>query len=152
MLHYLRIAISALSLTACVLLVVLWVRSYKYIDFFVWRCGDSRELVCMSSKSGITVDLQRVGLPWSHARSWFVESRTIQENERMKLDFSYPPSILWFRVADSYVKMPHWFLVLVSLSLITTPWFPWSRRFSLRTLLIATTLVAVGLGVVVAQL
>ena len=27
MLHYLRIAVAALSLTACVLLIVLWVRS-----------------------------------------------------------------------------------------------------------------------------
>jgi hypothetical protein len=35
------------------------------------------------------------------------------------------------------------------------PWLPWIRRsirFSLRTLLIATTLVAVGLGLIVAML
>jgi hypothetical protein len=32
MLHYLRIAVTALSLTACVVLVVLWVRSYWWID------------------------------------------------------------------------------------------------------------------------
>jgi len=30
-----------------------------------------------------------------------------------------------------------------------TPWTKWSRRFSLRTLLIATTLIAVVLGLVV---
>jgi hypothetical protein len=32
MLKYLRIAVTALSLTACVLLVALWVRSYFYMD------------------------------------------------------------------------------------------------------------------------
>ena len=32
------------------------------------------------------------------------------------------------------------------------PWIRWSRRFTLRTLLIATTLVAVVLGLIVAVL
>jgi hypothetical protein len=32
MLKYLRIAVTALSLTACVLLVALWVRSYWWVD------------------------------------------------------------------------------------------------------------------------
>jgi hypothetical protein len=45
--------------------------------------------------------------------------------------------------------MPHWFLLLVSSSAGILPWIRWSTRFSLRTLLIATTLVAVGLGLIV---
>src|SRR5688572_24026902 len=32
MLKYLRIAVTALSLTACVLLIALWVRSYRWSD------------------------------------------------------------------------------------------------------------------------
>jgi hypothetical protein len=43
----------------------------------------------------------------------------------------------------------HWAAVLLMLALTAAPWFPWSKRFSLRTLLIATTLVAVVLGLVV---
>jgi hypothetical protein len=31
---------------------------------------------------------------------------------------------------------------------ILVPWIPWQKRFSLRTLLIATTLVAVALGLI----
>ena len=42
-----------------------------------------------------------------------------------------------------------WFGVLLS---ATLPIVPWIRRFSLRALLIATTLVAVGLGLIVAVL
>ena len=34
-------------------------------------------------------------------------------------------------------------------ALAAAPWIRWSRRFSLRTLLIATTLVAVVLGLIV---
>jgi hypothetical protein len=33
MLKYVRIAVTALSLTACVLLVALWVRSYWHFDY-----------------------------------------------------------------------------------------------------------------------
>jgi hypothetical protein len=47
------------------------------------------------------------------------------------------------------VVVPCWVLVLLSGSLATVPCIPWSRRFSLRTLLIAMTLVAAGLGVIV---
>ena len=33
--------------------------------------------------------------------------------------------------------------------LAAAPWLRWSKQFSLRTMLIATTLVAVGLGIAV---
>lgn len=42
--------------------------------------------------------------------------------------------------------LPHWFLVVVSATTAAIPWIHWSNRFSLRTLLIATTLLAVVLG------
>jgi hypothetical protein len=45
--------------------------------------------------------------------------------------------------------MPHWFLIVVTIILSAIPWF---QRFSLRTLLIATTLVAVVLGIIVAAM
>jgi hypothetical protein len=43
--------------------------------------------------------------------------------------------------------IPYWLLVIAAAAFGASPWC--LRRFSLRTLLIATTLVAVGLGVVV---
>jgi len=39
MLNYLRIAVTALCLTACVLLVALWVRSYRRLDILEKRTG-----------------------------------------------------------------------------------------------------------------
>ena len=66
--------------------------------------------------------------------------------------FSYPP-YLGFYVELSRIRgvlsMPYWFLAALATSLSIFPWTNWSRRFSLRTLLIATTLVAVGLGLIV---
>jgi hypothetical protein len=45
------------------------------------------------------------------------------------------------------IQVPHWLLVVTSGLMAAMPWLPW--RFSLRTLLIATTLVAVVLGLIV---
>jgi hypothetical protein len=46
--------------------------------------------------------------------------------------------------------VPLWFPVALSCTLAVVPWLHWSRRFSLRTLLLAMTLVAVVLGLAVA--
>ena len=44
--------------------------------------------------------------------------------------------------------LPHWFAALCPAALAAIPWIRW--RFSLRTLLIATTLVAAALGTILA--
>ena len=49
-------------------------------------------------------------------------------------------------VGDGSVMMPYWFVVAVS-SVFSV--LPWIRRFSLRTMLIVTTLIAVVLGLIV---
>ena len=45
--------------------------------------------------------------------------------------------------------IPHWPLALIAAILGTVPWIPWSICYSLRTLLIVTTLIAVLLGLIV---
>jgi hypothetical protein len=48
----------------------------------------------------------------------------------------------------TFLWMPFWIPVLLMVTLAEIPWIT-VRRFSLRTLLIATTLIAVVLGVIV---
>jgi hypothetical protein len=47
------------------------------------------------------------------------------------------------------IAAPFWMVVASGGTLAILPWAPWSKRFSLLTLLIATTLVAAILGVIV---
>jgi hypothetical protein len=47
-------------------------------------------------------------------------------------------------------RVPYWLLLLLATTITATPWIKW--RFSLRTLLIVTTLVAVTLAIVVAAI
>jgi hypothetical protein len=49
---------------------------------------------------------------------------------------------------EMWVTLPHWFLVALCAMFSAFPWIP-IRRFSLRTMLVATTLVAVVLGLIV---
>jgi hypothetical protein len=129
MLKYLRIAVTALSLTACVLLIVLWVygsangisastRTTKY--YLLPREG------CVILLTG-SVSAKPLGL------------------------FEGPSELPSFEVvrfgAWTFFKVPYWMLVPSFAILAGAPWVP--RRFSLRTLLITTTLVAVGLGTVI---
>jgi hypothetical protein len=46
-----------------------------------------------------------------------------------------------------YISVPLWLLFFVTAAIGAIPWLRW--RFSLRTLLIATTLLAVALGLVI---
>jgi hypothetical protein len=57
--------------------------------------------------------------------------------------------LIWERRGHG-AMFPYWFLVLVFGGLAISPWTTRPKlRFSLRTLLIATTLVAVALGLIV---
>jgi len=47
------------------------------------------------------------------------------------------------------VTYPHWFAILTFATLSVVPWIRWRTRFSIRALLIGTTLIAVALGIVV---
>ncbi len=53
-----------------------------------------------------------------------------------------------YRVTEGkpFATTGHWLAVLVSVAIATLPWFAW--QFSLRTLLVATTLVSVLLGLI----
>jgi hypothetical protein len=52
--------------------------------------------------------------------------------------------------AEGTIVVPYWFLLLVCIGLAAVLWLPWLPwKFSLRTLLIASTVLAVVLGLVV---
>jgi hypothetical protein len=46
-------------------------------------------------------------------------------------------------------ELPYWMLVILASAVGFMPWMRWSKRFSLRTLLVATAIVAVVLGLIV---
>jgi hypothetical protein len=145
MLKYLRIAVTALSLTACLLLVALWVRSYWRIDELIGT-GSNTYLKMSSERGRITY-----GWGWSPLSIFNVDD--------LWREVSYPddqpiPGILGFYYGPlpggiTFVRFPYWFLVFVTAATAVSPWCTWRWSFGLRTLLIVTALVAMVLGLIV---
>jgi hypothetical protein len=143
----LRIAWSVLWGIAFVLLIALWVRSY-------WRCD-----IC-----GLTLDAQKrwnfcsvegrifLIVPDCTSANW-----AIGKSREWDIRSEYVPYVsndgepfLYLNGFDGYYRaiVPHLMLAAFAIPLGAIPWIRY--RFSLRTLLIATTLVAVVLGLIVA--
>ena len=145
----LRIAWSVVWVVAAVLLAVLCVRSYRWYDFVKAPLGQART-ACVHSWHGVlnlySGEESDADYVEKHGRwQWAHEDypRPVRY-ESWKLEM--PQQAV--RAID--VHVPHWFLLSLATVLGTTPWLrDINWRFSLRTLLIATTLVAVGLGMIV---
>jgi hypothetical protein len=142
-------------------IVILWIRSYWRYDWlggmslketrpneFQWKDGcliDSANGVLVMLYAGNvwerTLSLSQFTRSWAspHLRVTGDEGESAWNGFRAKV---YPSGV--FRGS-----VPHWFSALLMAMAATAPWIKW--RFSLRTLLIATTLVAVVLGLAVAM-
>jgi hypothetical protein len=134
---------------ACVLLCVLWVRSYWHADS-ITRVGNDLVLSRLGTCYGIfffaVADYKMTPNipPPDITDGW-----EYQEYDGRP----HPSDQAWLLecVPDTWlVGVPAWFATLAVTQLAIAPWIRQLRlRFSLGTLLIVTTLVAVVLGVVV---
>jgi hypothetical protein len=145
-LRNLRIAISAMCLFLCLLFVLMWLRSRFAEDRFSGHVSSWEGFRFYSSRNCLvlyatqTPDAIRK-YPWSLAVGvpyWLdANDNRIASVPRL----TYGAQIL-------SITLPYWVLTLsvASLGIMTATI---SRRFSLRTLLIAMTLIAVMLGLIV---
>jgi hypothetical protein len=163
----LRIAWSIVCGTACLLLIALWVRSYWWKDSVSHTSGPAKKpeqrvwAVCGQSCRGsmgiyattippVYYHLVRPG--WGNYAE-LVYRNTPYLNSAVGETLPSTLGFRWRPRNNGFVaSVPDWFPVLLSTALAAVPWIHWSKRFSLRALLIATTLVAVVLGLLVAML
>jgi hypothetical protein len=145
----LRIAWSVFWGLAAVLLIVLWVRSYRISDtighiddnlvceFFLSQPGALRYSRMNDKEVGGPNSEEPV--PWGYGNFPAIRA----PGPIPDFSYEYLPDFqceLW---------LPYWYPVALSASVAAIPWVSKLKRFSLRTLLIATTLVAVALGLIV---
>jgi hypothetical protein len=141
--RYLRITWSLLCGILCSLLIVFCIRSFTWADQSAVRVSATHHLMVCSQLGGISFLLD--GSPRVIRTSTSVD---VLYPEGPKPQFSGHFSVYQGQLG---VSVPHWFLALTCAIMATIPWEPWKWKFSLRTLLIATTLVAVVLGLIVAR-
>jgi hypothetical protein len=142
--HKLRIAWSVVCGVVALLLCVLWVRSY-------WR-WDEIGVPLGANGYSLTSAVGRLGLygerPDVPVTSWWyfhteVDAPFLDNPHRSGVPRSLSLSNLELR---SIAAAPHLSLIFLLVVVSTLPWL--RPRFSLRTLLIATTLIAVVLGII----
>jgi hypothetical protein len=134
----LRIAWSVFCGPACVLLIVLAVRSNWRGD--VITCRGGKALIGIESNRGRLAVFRTADRYGPDEFSWSLESYGPDE-------YVAPRALIFVWPSGKCIGAPHWFGVFALAGLAAFPWLRW--RFSLRTLLIATTLVAVVLGLAV---
>ena len=133
-LRYLRIAWTVFCGIACVLLIVLWVRSYQKSGLFVI----SRHAVVLTSGE-IRIDRR-----WT---SYTAPSGSWRTKPGDDISSLWATKEKTFDLVTGGISVPFWLVTILVLALAALPWLSW--RFSLRTLLLAMTLVAVSLVVIV---
>jgi hypothetical protein len=131
------------------------VRSYWWSDIATWPDSATSRTAVISGKGWLRVT-------WNHGLDgvtrWRLQHNSIARDEAFRSRVTVGRAIVprvdapsfGFSTTASGLKrflLPHWFVLCLLLVSAAVPWLRW--RFSLRTLLIATTLIAVVLGLVV---
>jgi hypothetical protein len=138
----LRIAASVFFAVVAVALCMLWVRSYWQSNI-LFRVDSNGMLTTFGSNSGyaylVRRDISRVPLLFKKPHGWKLDAGEAYST-------ATSGSAAWPELTrqKGTVTIPYWCLVAVLAGAAAIPVLP--TRFSLRTLLIATTLVAVVLG------
>jgi hypothetical protein len=141
MLRRLRITVSTACLIVCVLLVSMWVRSYWWHDQIC-----SGETPVGWQVDSVPGHFQVERILSSPSPYWEFGSHPVREGVNLGTPL-FPDITLSSYPNYLDVGSPYWFAVLVTSAVGILSAFPWLRwRFSLRMLLIATTLVAATFG------
>jgi hypothetical protein len=129
LLRYLRIVWSAGCGMFVVILCVLWVRSCWWNEMMS-STSANRVVTTIESDSGVIYFIPNtssdVGLRWHY---WWIVAG-VSSN------------------LGATIRAPIWSLALLMIAFAAAPWSPWRWRYSLRTLLILITIVAVILGLI----
>jgi hypothetical protein len=142
-LSLLRTTFSAVCVVICALLITLWVQSNQW-RHEVFGIPYPKGTLAIVSING-TLDLHTFP---ATANDIFGDRIDSLDDELY--GYSNIPSTIGPNGVKSSpsVAIPHWAALIICSIVGAAPWLP--TRFSLRTLLLAMTLIAVGLGLIVA--
>ena len=124
-----------------VMVLTLWVRSFWWMQITHIPISDQ-----VTVSFGLLPGVCGVGLPTTH-HGWETHKAVVKKDWGPTVGYDYSSALMGTFVVNSReAVVPCWFLFAMTVGAVTAPWLHWSKRFSLRTLLIATTLLGVVLG------
>jgi hypothetical protein len=141
----LRIAFSTMCVIACVLLIALWVRSNRTLDFLEWnKTRYGWGVSATSFHSRCEFSFASYNKAWSNMKAGFTSKTVPNANWSWSTNPWFGFGVSRTDLGNHFLMVPHWFLVLITGFLAATPWIPW--HFGLRALIAVTTLLAVIFG------
>jgi hypothetical protein len=153
----LRIAWSVTWGIVAVLLIVLWVRSYYYCDRLYGVQSDGWNTYVLSSfgelilqRSPVSAGLPPTPMEYSGKSQTQSRDGWLAEHYPAESGFKLPDLYGWYSSATlTRVDVQYSCVAIVCAVIAILPWTIVRWRFTLRTLLIATTLIAIALTVIV---
>lgn len=142
-----RIVVSLFFALVAMTFAVLWVRSYHYIDIVSSNIKNTpQRLEAMSGCGLVCLEAWHPDRPiWG---KWSVYRERIQVKATFADQFRETTKFRGEASSDRHrIILPYWFLVTTAAGIAVTPFV--LPRFSLRTMLIGTTLIAGVLGAAV---
>jgi hypothetical protein len=133
-------------------IAVAWLRNFWWADVVWAPLPNAGQLVIASADGqfefGVSYPANRWGWANAPTPSWGFATYTASQNRAV--DVVVPSKTVvryrFGRNGDIAIWLPHWLLVAAPLLFATVPWIHWSRRFTIRTMLVITALVAVVLA------
>jgi hypothetical protein len=143
----LRIAWSVAWGVVAVLLIVLWVRSYWEIDKYGKQLPDANGFALLSRSGAVYCAIGDQEFAMDLDVTWRFILTRISVAEAVAERTTSRHFVIANDSMITIVRVPDLCLLGLTTALVAAPWL--RSRFSLRTLLIATTLLAVVLGLIV---
>jgi hypothetical protein len=133
--RWLRIAWSVWWGILCVLLIVLWMRSYVYSDLLMVRLTNTSRLYFRSMQEELYLPLETRNEPELFDLPWAVRSRSIKHLQE-RMDWVDPasgpvttvPPRFGITNDSSEFALPHWLVVALTGTLAALSWFPLGRK------------------------
>jgi hypothetical protein len=149
---------SIVCLVLCVALIGMWVRSYYWFDLARWRLADGQSIIISLIPGQISLGHLSVTPPGTPVIGidnlpWWHNSISLDRGQIIFAPLQGPLAPLGFYWRLSWghfsLTLPYWFLVLATGSLAIAFRMHWLWRFSLRSLFIAMTALAILMGMIV---
>lgn len=138
-----RIANTVLFGVLCIGCVVLWIRSYWHVDGGNFSTFPNQHIAFHGGSGRMCVWFEH-----SAANQWF-NWHTRPNTDRISPDAEdripvFDVAFFWPKMTRLYVA--HWFLAVVTALITLVPWCP--RKFGIRDLLVATTVISLVIGLI----
>lgn len=147
----LRIAWSVAWGILCLILILAWLRNFWSADAAWMPLPGNGQLTVVSTDGQFVTSITNYGsrhygraIPNTPA-VWGWQSFEPSKHSTMTVLVPWKKVVRYRIIAngDVEVSLPHWLLVIVSILIATSVWIRWSWRYSIRTMLVITTLAAV---------